>query len=363
MQGTSGSPDARARAEIDHLVAALKSIAMDLCIIVVANRKAPTSPDFLPGDSFQTEYFSDEEIEQIIGAMRELNVFVVCYFSEDDFIKAVHAREIEALPRSLKLVYCAAQSGGGPGRKSLLPAFCRLHNLETLGSDAYVVGLARQKFHCALLMAALGLPVAETWCYTLEGEWLLGRRPPTGMKVINKLTYESASIGLDQSSVCLVDADLDERVRSLAVAFNQPITVQRFISGIEVEAPVFCAVSHHVPMLVGISISGRQALGDGFLTYDLVYSDHYGFYEFQGKEGERIAQTARDVATAIGIRGIGRVDFRVDGAAGIHVIDVATSPHIVRHSSIAFAFKSMGRPYPDVIATMAALACRREGWL
>jgi D-alanine-D-alanine ligase len=349
--------------EIDYLVGALKLIASDLSIIVVANRQTSNSASDYSAHSVQTEYFSDEEIEQIVGAMRGLNLYVQSYFSEDDFIKAVHSGEFDSIPRKLKLVYNAAQTGVGPGRKSLVPAFCQLHNIAITSSDAYVVSLARQKFHTAMVLKSMGLPVAESWCYMPVSGWLQNKRPSQGMKVIMKLTYESASIGLDHMSVCEVDADLDEKIRLITSTYNQPVTVQRFISGLEVEAPVIGLVDGFVPMLVGITIGEDRNLGGRFLTYDLVYAEKYGFYEYRGKGIENIARVAREVFTTLGIRGIGRIDFRIDESGAFFVIDVATSPHIVRHSTLAYTFRATHRPYPDLISILAALACRREGWL
>jgi D-alanine-D-alanine ligase len=116
-------------------------------------------------------------------------------------------------------------------------------------------------------------------------------------------------------------------------------------------------------MAVGISINGQRALGDAFLTYDLVYADKYEFYPFAERYADVIAAAARQAFETLGIRGFGRIDFRIDDQGGFYAIDVATNPHIIHHSSFAFTFRETGRRYEDLVGLLLALACDREGWL
>jgi D-alanine-D-alanine ligase len=350
-------------ADVDRLVQQIRHRASDITVVVVANRKQQATNADYDGYSVETEYFSEEELEQIVGAMRHLGVYVRSYFSEDDFITAVLNGEIERLPRLHKLIYNSAQTGVGPGRKALIPSFCRLHDLPTTGSDAYVVSLARQKFHTASILRAVGVPTAPTWCYVARRGWLNGNRPSEGTRVIVKLTYESASIGMDEASLRTVDETLPSFLDDVAKRYEQPLTVQQFVAGAEVEVPVIGLAAPFTPMAVGISINGQRALGDAFLTYDLVYADKYEFYPFAERYADVIAAAARQAFETLGIRGFGRIDFRIDDQGGFYAIDVATNPHIIHHSSFAFTFRETGRRYEDLVGLLLALACDREGWL
>jgi D-alanine-D-alanine ligase len=349
-------------AAVDSLVARLRARVGEIAIAVVANRKQQVATDY-DGYSVQTEYFSDEELEQIVGAMRALGLYVKTYFSEDDFIEAVLHDQVSALPRAFKLVYNSAQTGVGPGRKALIPSFCRLHNIATSGSDAYVVSLARHKYHTACILRAAGVPVPGTWCYIPRRGWLNDARPPEGTRVIVKLTYESASIGMDGDSLRPSNANLEEFVETIAGRYDQPLTIQEFISGYEVETPVIGLAQPFSPMAVGISIDGSRDLGDEFLTYQRVFTDDYGFYSYDDSVASAISNAARTAFDALGIRGFGRIDFRIDDSGCFYVIDVATNPHVIEHSSFAYLFRATDRPYSHLIALLLALACDREGWI
>jgi D-alanine-D-alanine ligase len=350
-------------AKTDRLVSQFRDRASDITVVVVANRKQQVSNADYDGYSVQTEYFSDEELEQIVTAMRELGLYVRSYFSEDEFIAAVLDGEIDRLPRSRKLIYNSAQTGVGPGRKALIPSFCRLHALATTGSDAYVVSLARHKFHTAAILRNAGVPTAPTWGYVPGRGWLNGHGPTDGTRIIVKLTYESASIGMDESSLRTVDGLLPSFLEDVASRYDQMLTVQQFIPGNEVEVPVVGLAVPFTPMVVGISIDGQRALGDEFLTYDRVYADKYEFYPFEGESAGQIAAAAQQAFDTLGIRGFGRIDFRVNDEGTFYAIDVATNPHVIHHSSFAFTFRETGRQYEELIGLLMALACEREGWL
>jgi hypothetical protein len=65
--------------------------------------------------------------------------------------------------------------------------------------------------------------------------------------------------------------------------YRQPLTVQQFVSGFELEVPVFGSEDPQTIGAIGIEIQGRRALADQILTYNSVFDDSYGFYDFGGE--------------------------------------------------------------------------------
>jgi D-alanine-D-alanine ligase len=327
--------------EVDKLVKDLRHISDRVAVLSVTNLKSKAT---YTQHSTETEYLA----------------------AEDDFIQAVLGGDIGKIGKLYKMVYNAAQSGAGPGRKALIPAFCQLHRIPTTSSDPYVVSLARQKFHFGLILQSLGLPVPPSWSFNWETGWLLDQKPSPGTKVILKPTYESASIGIDSSSAMTMSEKAESFLEDLSRRLSQPITVQTFIPGFEVEVPVVGLSRPFAPLAVGISLEGSQHLGEKFLTYDHVFTDNYGFYPFDHFASDivgSIRNAAVEAYVALGVRGFGRVDFRVADDGKFYIMDVATNPHVIKHSSFAFTFSYCGRSYEDLLATLVALGCRREGWI
>lgn len=321
--------------------------------IVCNTKKSHVTSDTNNPFSMDTEYFSDDEFEQIVSLFSSANLDMVFFTYEDDFLCYV----IEQEPSNL-LVYNAAQSGTGPGRKSLVPAFCNLHGIPCTGSNAYVVSLCRQKYHVNQILSKAGLPVPRTWLYS-DG-WVLDNKPSLNTKILIKPIYESASIGIDKSSVQSYFASLDQQIHLRMLQHKQPMIAQEFISGYEVEVPLVL-VNDSVIQLppVGISINGIADLQDQILDYERIYFDRYGFYDYTDKHpviAEQLCDCAKKAAWTIGMQGLCRVDFRIKPDGTYYITDVSTNPHFVAHSSVNQAFHMAGLSPNDIAKTILSAA-------
>lgn len=216
-------------------------------VIVVCNTKSITPKFYRKNSDFdpKTEFLSDSELEEIIAMLYRCGLEYDIYYDEIDFIQAIIAN-VDQLNDIV--VYNSAQSGRGAGRKSLIPAFCQLCGIKVTGSNPYVVSLCRNKYHVNKLLSSHGFSVPSTYCY--DNGWIMGVRPPSGMKIIIKPNYESSSIGIDQSSV--TTASDSEAFQMMIMEkqrlMGQPIVVQEFISGYEVEVPCIAACGEHVAL-------------------------------------------------------------------------------------------------------------------
>jgi D-alanine-D-alanine ligase len=163
----------------------------------------------------------------------------------------------------------------------------------------------------------------------------------------------------------MVDGTLCAKVREIAGEYRQPITVQSFVSGWEVEVPVIHLDCPHAPMAVGISKNGNNLLGSDFLTYDDVNVDNYLFWNFDQNSvlSEKLKAKAIQVSKVLGLCGFSRIDFRVTQDGKAFIIDVSTSPHTTAHSSYAFMFKSIGKSVNDLPPLLVGLASEREKWI
>ena len=321
--------------------------------IVCNTKKSSVTSDSHSPFSMDTEYFSDDEFEQIVLLFSSVGLDIDFFTYEDDFFRYV----IEKGPSNL-LVYNAAQSGTGPGRKSLVPAFCNLHGIPCTGSNAYVVSLCRQKYHVNRILSKAGICVPETWLYS--GGWLLDNKPAPNAKILLKPIYESASIGIDKSSVQFYSPMLDQQIHIRTAQHNQPMIAQEFIPGYEVEVPLVF-VNNSVIQLppVGISIDGINDLQDKILDYDRIYFDRYGFYDYADKKpfiAQQLCDCAKKVAWILGMQGLCRVDFRIKSDGTHYVTDVSTNPHFVAHSSVNKAFQIAGLSPNDIAKTILSAA-------
>jgi len=339
-------------AETNALFSSYSKLLSDLTLCVVCNTKNVNTQS----DIMSTEYFSESELSEIVSLFSTLNMNTEFFLNEDDFIRFVLNRDvIDDL-----IVYNAAQSGRGAGRKSLIPAFCNLYKINCTGSNAYVVSLCRHKYHVNKLLSASSFSVPSTWLYIngIQGENI----PNENQKIILKPVYESASIGIDNDSIIKYSEDK----KTLAIVhkkqqdLKQPIMLQQFISGFEVEVPF---ISHSGIVIgfppVGISLNDTQLMGDQILNYEIVYFDRYQFYDFTkiSTLSKQLIQNAEKAAMYLGIEGLGRIDFRVNPRENkFYITDVSTNPHFVTHSAVHFAFLQNGLCDSDIVKVILCCA-------
>jgi len=355
--------------QIAQHVEAFRRASGEIFVALVVNIKQErTSNNCSEQDFMETEYFSDDEAAQLLMGINETGAYCKIYFGELDFINSYLSGKFDSAPRQKKVVWNLSQTGTGVGRKSLIPAFCRLTGIPFINSDAYVVSLARHKYHIHLILKALGVPTPTTYLYIHESGWHLGEVPNNGDRVIAKACHESASIGLSKTCVGRFSPQVQVSIADLSKRLAQPVIVQEFIAGYELETPIIELTPARPTPLgpVAISIDGTSEIGDGILDYDRVLNDDFGFarpHNLPADKLSRIRHNAGTIFQTLGIRGIGRVDVRVSASGEPYVTDVSTSPHLVTHSSFFFTFAQMGLSHSDLLATVLAIAARKEGWI
>lgn len=331
-------------------IEAKKSIS-NMNVFLVVNTKMNTKINSDYTDySIATEFYSDIELNDLLDGFRDCGVYTEVVWGEDHFIKKVLAYEIKNDKHTI--VFNSAQNGKGPGRKSLIPSYCNYHNIKITGSNAYVVSLCRNKYHLNKLLEAHNMPVPKSWLYSTTSTWLNNLRPKTGLEVIAKPIYESASIGISDSSKFIYTPEMDNEINELSSKLEQPIIVQEFIRGFEVETPVITFGNIHcAPISIGIAFDNKKWLDDKFLTYDDIYSDNYSFYNFNEAHADVagvILNVTKSVAQIINIEGLGRVDFRVTQNGELFITDVSTNPHLVEHSSYQYLFQELELKHSDL---------------
>lgn len=351
---------------INSLLREIEKIKKLIRIILVSNIKDQTKTVDYSIHSVSTEFFSENELEELITGFRQFGFYTELFTDEIDFMKSVIDNNFNDSKKKYSIVYNTSQRGTGPGRKSLIPAFCNLYNIPTVNSNAYVVSLCRHKFHTNCILHSLGINAAKSWFFDKKFGWLFGKQPDENSLVIAKPTYESASIGIDTKSIFKFNKNIYTKLVNLSRIYNQPITVQQFIDGYEVEVPLLILDEPTAILPVGIIVNEKKLLGREILTYNIVYNDLYSFYIFDEIQNSKIAEivnTAENVAKSIGIQGFGRVDFRIDINGNYYVTDVSTNPHITRHGSFFHLFNHLGYQQKDLLATLIALTCRYLKWI
>ena len=347
----------------EYIKTTITELSTDIQVLFVANVVDKTViKDFRnTPDSIITEYFTEDEYNQMLLAIRQNGYHVNVFFDEDEFIKFIIKHESSAI-LSKCVVFNFARNGSGLCKKSLIPSLCDVYKLPSTGSNAYMTCLGRHKFHYNAILKLNGINAVNSWSYTGRG-WLNGMEPPKNSKLIAKPTYESASRGVRESSVFEYNTDSMALLDSLCNEFEQDIIVQEFISGYEVQVPLIIGTEPIALQPVAITMNHSANLGNKIITYDLAFSEEYNFttYATINKDiSDKLVAEAIRTAKCLGMENYGRVDFRVDTNGGYYITDISTHPYLINHSAFAFAFHEMDFEYKDIFACIIQLAYQKK---
>ncbi len=345
---------------IKEKVKSMKEIAPKFEIFFVVNVVGKTNVvDYKNVEhSILTEYLTEEEYDVMIVALKKSG-FKVRVFNNEIYFMNYIIDNADTLDFEHIIVFNLARNGKGLNKKALIPSFCQLYGLKLTGSDAYHVCLGRHKYHVNCILASKNILVPHTWCFS-KNKWLLNEIPPQNVKLIIKPAFESASRGINNTSINYYTDKFEQQIRDLQNEFEQDILVQEFISGYEVQVPVIkLNGKYFAPMTVGINMDNDSMLCDKIITYDIAYDETYNFYDFSKINmtlAQQLMKTAESACAILGIDHYGRFDFRINAEGSFYITDISTHPFLIKHSAFAYMFSILNMKYEDIFLLLINLA-------
>ncbi|EGT0000789.1 ATP-grasp domain-containing protein [Clostridium perfringens] len=326
---------------IDYIIDIFENQECKPDVYIIANAQDYTNKisEYSIKHASNNEFFSASEFGEIASALFSIGCYVSIFYTEIEFIKFI-LKNNSRLDYENLLVLNLSRDGILEGKKSLIPAFCDMMNIRYSGSNPFVVSLCRNKFIWSSVLDNHNIKVPNFF-QLKEGEKIGNYEINKGINIIKKNIYESASIGLTSNSIEQISD-----INSKFIVENDNMLIQEFIDGIEVEVPFFKFGKEYMLCTpVQILFSNDES----YLTSEC--SNEYN-YKFSFLENnclvKKIQNDTQKIAKLLGINGYGRVDFRINSKGEYFVIDIATMPYIINHSSFSFWFKEKKYNYNDL---------------
>ncbi len=343
--------------DIEKIIEEFEINKNDYVIWIIAN-VADTVQDeesFIKHSNF-SEFFTKAEFSSIVSAISDIFGYVRIFYSEMEFITFIlsNKNQIDSLHT---IIYNFTRDGIKEGKKSLIPAFCDLFQLKYIGSNPFVVSLLRNKFVFSKFLENMDISVPNTMLY--EANTHNDISCFIGKSVIAKNIYESASIGMDTTNIISYDScedyniKLDELCNNLDV---KQLLIQDYIEGIECETFVINLQGNYYAFQpIALEINGSS-----ILTSKISDSNSYAFADLSKYMNDsvcdNIMRVTEKAAKLLNIKNYARFDYRVESNGKFYLIDIAGSPYLTRHSSIAYLFINiLGLNYNKIFSLLAAL--------
>lgn len=329
----------------------------------------------------EAEFDSAETVEAVAGALRAGGHQVE---KIEVTGPASHlAARIESFGPDL--IFNTAEGRRGRAREAFYPALFEELGFPYTGSDAYVLTVTLDKWLTKLVLAAQGIDTPRGRLVTPR-DFDKGRDGAVGLfglayPVIVKPNYEGSSKGIGDDAV-VKDARtlLDVLPRALR-QFPAGVLIEEFIVGTDVTVPFIEALAPE-------SSTGAAAAGGGdgvLMPVDYVVEpgarSRYNLYDYRLKSREasrvqvrcppdlprdvmaRLRAISRLALRTLGVRDLGRIDFRVSEDGRLYLLEVNALPSLEKGASTFAAAAREGFDYADTIGAIVTSAARRQGLL
>ena len=186
--------------------------------------------------------------------------------------------------------------------------------------------------------------------------------------VIVKPAREDGSIGIQFGAVCNSIKELMERIDYIHAEFDSPALIEEYIEGRELYVGVLGNDKPEALPVVELDLSKLPEGIPKIAGSEVKWEEETEAYKatkpfFPDDLGEEVTKKLHDTAiqafAALQLRDYGRIDFRLDKAGTVHVLEVNPNPYLSPTAEFSMAAKKSGRSYNELIAEIADLAMAR----
>lgn len=299
------------------------------------------------------EFDSRTTIEAIEGALTELGHEVV----RIGHVRALAARLVAG--ERWDLVFNIAEGVAGYGRESQVPALLDAYDVPYTFSDALVCALTLHKGMAKHVARGCGVPTPDFALVSTPADAEAVSLP---LPLFVKPVSEGSSKGVTGRSLVTSRGELRDRCAELLRDYQQPVLVERFLSGRE--------------FTVGVLGTGAEARALATLEVLLLGDAEQGVYSYLNKvdwktrvdyrlleEGDlrrAVEQVALATWRCLGCRDAGRVDVRLDDAGQPQMLEVNPLAGLTPgYSDLPIMAELSGMPFRTLIAEVLRAASAR----
>jgi D-alanine-D-alanine ligase len=223
---------------------------------------------------------------------------------------------------NVDIVFSIAEMDGYRYREAIASTLCELMGIPYVLSKPDVMTIALDKNICNLLVKQLGILVPD-W-FLVKKEKDLKKIDLSDFPYIVKPVAEGSSIGIDNDSIVYDENQAFNKAKYLLDQYNQPVLIQKFITGKEITIGVIENKSKIIalkPIEISDKISGKYSVNG--VENKKQSSENEPFKLLKDVDLEaKIQCRAIAIFEYIGCRDTARIDFRVDELGNLFFIEI-----------------------------------------
>lgn len=193
----------------------------------------------------------------------------------------------------------------------------------------------------------------------------------TGLKLplILKPAYEDSSVGIENASVIREEDKFILRLEYMLKRFLQPIIIEEFIEGRELNVAIFGYPKLHALPISEIDFSAMPPHLENIVSYEAKWDEeHEAYHKSVGvcpadlpKNIEKKAkQTALNAGRLMGINDYARVDMRLTPQGELYVLEVNPNPDLTEGAGFMRSAHAADYSFADALDLIVRLAFRKK---
>jgi D-alanine-D-alanine ligase len=265
------------------------------------------------------------------------------------------------------LVFNTAEGRRGRTREAFYPALFDELGFPYTGSDAYVMTVTLDKWLTKQVLGAQGIETPRGRLVVADD--LRRQRDLAGLAfpVIVKPNYEGSSKGIGDDAVVRDPRALMEMLPRALRKYPAGVLIEEFIAGSDVTVPFIEGLGDEGVLLpVDYEIDPEAASRFNIYDYRLKSSDASRVHvrcppDLPRDVVARLRALSRQAVRTLGVRDLGRIDFRIGDDGRIYLLEVNALPSLERGASLFAAAAREGLDFQGAIQAVVASAARRHG--
>jgi len=187
--------------------------------------------------------------------------------------------------------------------------------------------------------------------------------------LIVKPAFEDASVGIDNNSIVRNSKSLKERIEYIFVQFSQPVLVEEFIEGRELNIAILGDKDPEVLPISEIDFTNMPDHLHNIVSYQAKWDPNHESYHktipicpanLAKETEEKTKQIALNAFKTMGCRDYARVDMRLTNENELYVLEVNPNPDLTEGAGFMRSAETAGYNYAQTLIKIIEFAYERR---
>lgn len=176
-----------------------------------------------------------------------------------------------------------------------------------------------------------------------------------------KFNSEDASLGLKQTNRVENFEKLKMTYKRLSKLSDAPILVEEFIPGSDVSVALIGNRKLTVLPARVLSMPDKNWVAGENVKFKSQLRSRHGIRSQRiqwsdPKEQQRFENLAKSIYLDVGLRGYGRLDFRMKNTGEFYFLEANANPNLAKDEDLGMSAKAIGMSYPELISKIVELS-------